>query len=123
MAISSNLLSGDTLNFTAQNGISGAYDTVTGVLTLSGTASVADYQAALDSVTYDFTPSNGDPTDGGTDTSRTIDWNVNDGTFTSNTAQSTLGTQTNTVVLYAAWSRKGRGAVRTSATLAPWRRP
>ena len=42
----------DTLNFTDQLGITGSYDAGTGVLTLNGTASVADYQTALRSVTY-----------------------------------------------------------------------
>jgi Hint domain/Domain of unknown function (DUF4347) len=88
VSIGSGFLSGDTLNFTNQNGISGAYDGSTGTLTLSGIASVADYQAALQSVTYSFS---GDPTDGGSDTSRTIDWAVSDG-ITTNTATSTLDT-------------------------------
>ena len=52
VAISSGFLSGDTLGFMNQNGITGSYNT--GVLTLAGTASVANYQTALDSVTYDF---------------------------------------------------------------------
>ncbi len=42
----------DSLDFTTVGGITGSYDSGTGVLTLSGTASVADYQAALRSVTY-----------------------------------------------------------------------
>ncbi|WP_084629505.1 tandem-95 repeat protein [Patulibacter americanus] len=43
---------GDTLEFTNQNGIAGSYNTATGVLTLSGTSSVANYQAALRSVRF-----------------------------------------------------------------------
>ncbi|NGZ06273.1 MAG: DUF4347 domain-containing protein, partial [Magnetococcales bacterium] len=42
----------DVLAFTDQAGISGAWDSATGTLTLSGTASIADYQTALRSVTY-----------------------------------------------------------------------
>ena len=42
--------SGDTLNFTSQNGITGSYSS--GTLTLSGTATVADYQTALQCVTF-----------------------------------------------------------------------
>ncbi len=42
----------DTLGFVNQNGITGSYNSATGVLTLSGSASVPDYQAALRSVTY-----------------------------------------------------------------------
>jgi hypothetical protein len=42
----------DSLQFTDQNGISGSYNPATGVLTLTGNATVANYQAALRSVTY-----------------------------------------------------------------------
>ena len=42
----------DSLVFAAQNGITGVYDAGTGVLTLSGTSSLANYQAALRSITY-----------------------------------------------------------------------
>ena len=41
-------IGGDTLNFTKQNGISGSYNSATGVLTLTGTASTANYQTALE---------------------------------------------------------------------------
>jgi hypothetical protein len=52
--ISSNFASAqDELLFANQSGISGAYDDATGTLTLTGTASVADYQAALRSVSYE----------------------------------------------------------------------
>jgi hypothetical protein len=89
---STHFLSGDTLNFTNANGITGSYNSSTGTLTLSGSATIAQYQAALESVTYSFT-ANGDPTAGGTDPSRTISWSVTDGSTsngTSNTATSTL---------------------------------
>ena len=72
VAISQGFLSGDTLDVTSQNGISGSFDNATGVLTLSGTASLADYQTALDSITFGSSAT--DPTGGGTDTSRTITW-------------------------------------------------
>jgi VCBS repeat-containing protein len=45
----------DVLGFANQNGISGTFDAIAGVLTLSGTASIASYQAALNSVTYQNT--------------------------------------------------------------------
>ena len=47
---------GDTLNFTNQNGISGSYSG--GVLTLSGSATAAQYQAALQSVAFSSTTTN-----------------------------------------------------------------
>jgi phospholipase/lecithinase/hemolysin/plastocyanin len=82
-------VSGDELNFTSQNGITGSYDGPAGVLALTGSASVANYQAALDSVTYSFL---GDPTEGGADTARTISWSGADGTTVSNVATSSLTT-------------------------------
>ncbi|MCV7372433.1 hypothetical protein H5P33_06875 [Mycolicibacterium arabiense] len=45
----------DTLGFNGSGPISGAFDAATGVLTLSGTASIAEYQAALRSVTFSST--------------------------------------------------------------------
>ena len=53
-----NYQTGDTLNFTNQNGISGSYSG--GVLTLSGSATPAQYQAALQSVTFSTTSTNTD---------------------------------------------------------------
>jgi len=42
----------DQLNFTNQLGITGSYSAVTGVLTLSGTTTLANYSAALRTITY-----------------------------------------------------------------------
>jgi hypothetical protein len=85
--ISAGFLAGDTLSATAQTGITSSYDAATGALTLTGTASLAAYQAELDSVTFVSTAA--DPTSGGTDTSRTISWEINDGEATA-TAISSL---------------------------------
>ena len=68
----------DVLGFTNQNGISGSYNATSGVLTLTGTAVVADYQAALRSVTYRNT------SDKPSTTTRTISFRVNDGAASSN---------------------------------------
>jgi hypothetical protein len=46
---------GDLLVFNNQNNISGSYDAATGVLSLTGTASVAAYQAALQSIDFSTT--------------------------------------------------------------------
>src|SRR5207245_1144698 len=83
-------ISGDTLTVGTAGGLSTAFNN--GTLTLGGTASVATYQTALDSVQYSFSPSNGDPTGDGTHTSRTITWSANDGVAVSNTGTSTLST-------------------------------
>ena len=56
VSISNNYLIGeDLLAFSAQNGISGVFDAPSGVLTLSGTASLSDYASALGSITYEKT--------------------------------------------------------------------
>ena len=90
VSVGTGFLVGDTLNFTNQNGITGSYNSGTGVLTLSGMTTLGNYQAALDSITYSFSPANGDPTGGGSHTSRTIDWSANDGTTSSSAVTSTL---------------------------------
>ena len=81
VSIASGFFAGDALNFTNQNGITGSYNGATGVLTLTGTATVAQYQAALESVT--FSSSSANPTHFGTDSGRSISWVVNDGTLNS----------------------------------------
>ncbi len=72
--ISSGLTTGDVLAVTSQNGISGSYNPITGWLTLSGTATLAHYEAALKSVT--FLSTSDYPTQNST--SRTVSWRVTD---------------------------------------------
>ena len=91
ISIHTGLITGDTLNFSAQNGIS-EQSFNSGTLILTGIASATQYAAALDSITYSFTPSTGDPTNGNTDTSRIIDWQVGSTTNISNIVASTLDT-------------------------------
>ena len=62
VAITSGLDPGaDTLAFTNQNGITGSYNATTGVLTLTGNASLANYQAALRSVEFSTTDPSASP--------------------------------------------------------------
>ena len=86
--ISGNFVAGeDVLGFIDQNGIHGSYDAVHGILTLTGTSSVANYQAALASVTY-F-----DSSDNPSAAPRTISFSVDDGASAnshSNTATATV---------------------------------
>jgi hypothetical protein len=63
---------GDDLVFADQAGIHGVYATGTGVLTLTGSATQADYQAALRSILFGHTGA--DPA-----ASRTVEFTVNDG--------------------------------------------
>ncbi len=89
-------IAGDTLNFADQNNIHGSYDASHGILTLTGSDTVADYQDALRSITYSFS-GDGDPTGGGSHTGRDISWVVSDGTNSNvdvtqfNNDQPTLG--------------------------------
>jgi hypothetical protein len=77
----------DVLGFTNQNGITGSYNSGTGVLTLSGSATKANYQTALRSVTYENV--------GASPTSnvRTVSFQVNDGSANSNTDTATVSVQ------------------------------
>ena len=52
ITITSGLTSGDTLFFTSVFGLSASFVGSTGTLTLSGSATIADYQAALRSITF-----------------------------------------------------------------------
>ncbi|MBV8516272.1 MAG: tandem-95 repeat protein [Acidobacteria bacterium] len=83
VTISAGFQSGaDVLGFTTQNGITGNY--VAPTLTLSGSATLAQYAAALQSVTYQNT------SDDPTTAARTVTFQVNDGSANSNTQTSTI---------------------------------
>uniref|UniRef100_UPI001602DCE6 hypothetical protein n=1 Tax=Stieleria mannarensis TaxID=2755585 RepID=UPI001602DCE6 len=78
--ITGNYASGqDVLTFVDQNGISGVWNAGSGTLTLTGTATVAQYQAALRSITYTNT------SDNPSTATRTVSFTVNDGDVDSNT--------------------------------------
>jgi len=70
----------DVLSFTDADGITGSWNSTTGILTLSGSSSVANYQSALRSIKYQNTSS------APVKLIRTISFTVNDGTTNSNTA-------------------------------------
>jgi len=72
----------EQLGFTTQNGISGIY--AAGTLTLSGSATLAQYQAAIRSITYENASLNPTTTD------RTIGISVTDGLNVSNIGTRTL---------------------------------
>ena len=88
VSISSGYVSGeDVLGFTSQNGITGSFNAGTGTLTLSGTATVTNYQTALASITY---------TDAAHDASlndRTVSFTVSDGIVASPAATQTVAPQ------------------------------
>jgi len=88
VAITGGFLTGDSLNFANQHGISGSYNAATGILTLTGMATLANYQAALDSITY--SSSLADPSKGGTDAARTVTFSTNDGLNSSKSLAASL---------------------------------
>lgn len=63
----------EQLSFTGAGNISGSWDSVSGVLTLSGIAGKGDYEQALRSVTYEYLEDNPDSA------VRTLVFSVNDG--------------------------------------------
>jgi len=83
VSIGAGFLTGDALSVgSPQTGVASSYNAATGVLTLSGAASLSAYQTELDSVTF------ASPTE--TNPSRTIAWSVNDGVATSTPASSSV---------------------------------
>src|ERR1044072_1552530 len=83
--ITGNYLNGqDVLSFINTATITGNFNAGTGTLTLTGTDSVANYQAALRSVRYNNTSENPSTL------ARTVSWSVNDGNSSSNIATSTI---------------------------------
>lgn len=67
------------LAFTNQNAITGSWDSVNGILSLTGTSSVGNYETALRLVTYENT------SDNPSTAQRTIRFAVHDGNVSSNT--------------------------------------
>ena len=68
----------DFLDFTDTGSITGSFNSTTGTMTLTGSTTVANYQTALRSVTYENTSEDPDTLD------RTVTFTVNDGDANSN---------------------------------------
>src|SRR5262249_21312368 len=71
--------------------ITASYNAATERLTLTGSDTLAHYQAVLDSVTFNSTAT--DPTNAGANLTRTLSWVVNDGTVTGAAQTETLTIQ------------------------------
>jgi VCBS repeat-containing protein len=100
----------DVLSFTNQNGITGAYTAASCLMTLTGSASLANYQSALRSVKYNNT--SGNPSTA----ARTVTWIGNDGTAASAAVTSTINvTAVNDAPVLTAGGTLGyiRGAAAT----------
>jgi Domain of unknown function (DUF4347)/FG-GAP-like repeat len=87
VSISGGFFAGDKLSFTNSGNVSGSYNSTTGKLVFTGSDALATYDTVLQSVQF-----NGgeNPTDYGSDTSRTLTWTVSDGTLSSTAASATL---------------------------------
>lgn len=81
--ISAGFAAGDTLAVMSAGGLTTGYDSSTGILTLSGTASKATYQAALRSI--QFSSTSDDPSR--TAASRTVSWTITDANAPGDGAQ------------------------------------
>ena len=81
VTLTTNYVNGqDVLAFVSQNGITATWTPATGVLALSGSSTVANYQTALRSITYTNT------SDAPSTLTRTVTFVANDGTANSTTA-------------------------------------
>jgi probable HAF family extracellular repeat protein len=84
---------GDVLAATTTGtGIAAGYNSSTETLTLTGLDTLAHYEAVLDSVTFDTTSSN--PTNSGSNPTRTVTWTLNDGATASTAATTTIAIST-----------------------------
>ena len=81
--ISAGYQTGDVLSFANTANITGVFNSGTGTLTLTGTDTVANYQAALRSVTYSSTSQS--------PATRTISFQATDGAYLSNTITRDVG--------------------------------
>ena len=70
---------GDDLFFTNMLGITGIYDGATGVMSLSGSASLSDYATAINSIEYEYNPPGS-----ANENTRKITFSASDGTDDSN---------------------------------------
>ncbi len=111
MKISAGFQFGDTLHFTSGAGINGTYNSATGVLTLTGAASLALYRAALRSITFS-NATNDEPTAGGTAPTREISFEVDDGRPSNNVS----ATMTTTIDVTTINDVPVAGADNTSIT-------
>jgi autotransporter passenger strand-loop-strand repeat protein len=96
VAITGGAFTGDVLSAnTTGTAISASYDSSTETLKLTGTDTLADYRAVLDSVTFS---AGENPTDFGSKPTRTVTWVLNDGAGSSNTSAAATTTVTVTNV-------------------------
>jgi hypothetical protein len=112
-----NGIASDTLSANVgSSGIVASYDAASRTLTLSGARTQAQYEEVLGTVTY--SSSAADPTNGGANPTRMIEWQINDGEAASNLsniATTTLSFGAGTVVPYVDLDQSSDGTAFTTA--------
>ncbi len=101
----------DVLAATATGNITVSYNSSTETLTLTGSDSLANYQTVLNSVAFN---AGENPTDFGSDKTRTVTWTLNDGGGTAN-GGSQIGTATSTISVTNVNDPPTLGSVATTA--------
>lgn len=111
--ITGNYVNGqDILGFTDTANISGSFDAATGTLFLTGTDTVAAYEAALQSITYlnsSSTPS---------ELARTVSFSVNDGDNDSQSATALIGFEQNFANTFIVTNTNNTGTGSLNAAIA-----
>ena len=88
VAIQGGPVTGDVLAVATANGLTCSYDSNTGILSITGSNTLAKYAETLRSVTFNNT--SGNPDNNGAATSRTIRFTINDGSTDSNNVDTTV---------------------------------
>ena len=101
----------DRLIFVNQSGISGSYNTGTGVLTLTGTATLAAYQTGLRSIQYQNIAGVS-----ATAGPRLVSFVLSDGTSTSNTQSRTINVVAQSVTAAPVVTVPGNGSLVATST-------
>jgi Ca2+-binding RTX toxin-like protein len=115
ISITGNFQSGDSLNFINQLGITGSYNAGTGVLTLTGMTSRANYETAIESITFSSTSSS--------TLTRTVSYTVNDGAVNSVADTATVNVvsgNTPPVANDDSWVLSDQTAIAAAVITASW---
>ena len=92
ISVSSGFVSGDVLSVTTSGSVTSTYDSTAGVLTLSGTDTLATYEAVLRTIGFRSTAA--DATNGGLSPSRTVAYTVSNGSSGSAAATRSIAVST-----------------------------
>jgi hypothetical protein len=115
LTLSSGHFTGDALNVSASLGITPVFNATTGVLTLTGTTTVANYQTLMRTITY--SNSSGDPSNGGLNATRTATWVA----FNSTNGSAPISTTIDVFIAgQPSWAMTGAAVALNPATSQAW---